>query len=712
MKTYQAGDIRNFAIVGHASSGKTMLSEAMLACSGAINRMGSIAAGSTVSDYHDSEKARQISTHASLLHTEWLGKKFNIIDTPGYLDFISEGLGALRVGDFALVVVHAQHGMGVGTDQVWKYATHYDIPKMVVVNALDKENTNFEGLLTQLQSRFGSHVFPLSIPINAGPGFNQVLDVLRSEVITYKTDGSGKFTEAPASGPLAERVNSLHKQLIEYTAEADDALLEKFFAQGSLSEEELRSGVHTAIQKQNLIPVFATAAESNVGVARLMDIIAKYGSSPVDREKVQAVDANEKEVQVALTDREPVLYVFKTMSEAQFGELSFFRLYSGTVHMSMDLFNSDRKMTERIGQIYLLNGKNRSTVEQLNAGDIGAVVKLKDTHTGNTLCGPKKPVALPKVAYPKPNIHAALKLKSKGEEDKIAAGLAALHNEDPTFLYHVDGELHQTVISGQGELHLQVIADRLRRRYRVDFELIEPKVPYRETIKAKADSKYRHKKQTGGAGQFAEVWMRIEPKARNAGLEFTQSLAGQNVDRVFVPSVEKGVNSACKEGILAGYRIVDLKVDFYDGKMHPVDSKDIAFQIAGKEAFKEAFEKARPCLLEPIFTVEIKVPEESMGNVIGDLSSRRGKILGMDTSDGFQVVKAQVPQKELYQYSTVLRSLTGGRGIHTEDFSHYEEMPREMEQKVITEAKKLHAEAHGHAPSANAGHAHAHAHAH
>jgi len=704
MKTYLAGDIRNFAIVGHASSGKTMLSEAMLACGGVINRMGSIAAGSTVSDYHDSEKNRQISTHASLLHTEWLGKKFNIIDTPGYLDFISEGLGALRVGDFALVVVNAQHGIGVGTDQVWKYATHYGIPKMIVINGLDKENTNFEGLLAQLQSRFGSHVFPLSIPVNAGPGFNQVLDVLRSEVITYQADGSGKFTEAAASGALAERVNALHKQLIEYTAESDDALLEKFFAQGSLSEEELRSGVHTAIQTQNLIPVFATAAESNVGVARLMDIIAKYGSSPVDRQKVQAVDANGKEVEIALTANEPVLYVFKTMSEAQFGELSFFRLYSGSIHMAMDLYNSDRKATERIGQIYLLNGKTRSTIEQLNAGDIGAVVKLKDTHTGNTLCSPKKPVALPKVEYPKPNIHAALKLKSKGEEDKIATGLAALHNEDPTFLYHVDGELHQTVISGQGELHLQVIADRLRRRYRVDFELIEPKVPYRETIKGKGDSKYRHKKQTGGAGQFAEVWMRIEPKARNAGLEFTQSLSGQNVDRVFVPSVEKGVNSACKEGILAGYRIVDLKVDFYDGKMHPVDSKDIAFQIAGKEAFKESFEKARPCLLEPIFTVEIKVPEESMGNVIGDLSSRRGKILGMDTADGFQVVKAQVPQKELYQYSTVLRSLTGGRGIHTEDFSHYEEMPKEMEAKVIAEAKKLHAELHGHAPAA----AHAH----
>jgi elongation factor G len=354
----------------------------------------------------------------------------------------------------------------------------------------------------------------------------------------------------------------------------------------------------------------------------------------------------------------------------------------------MDLYNSDRKITERIGQIYLLNGKTRIAVDSLHAGDLGALVKLKDTHTGNTLGGAKRIVTLPKVEYPKPNIHAALRLKAKGEEDKIATGLAALHEEDPTFIYTVDAELHQTVISGQGELHLQVIAERLRRRYRVDFDLIEPRVPYRETIKGRGESKYRHKKQTGGAGQFAEVWMRLEPAPRDTGVEFTESLSGQNVDRVYVPSVEKGVNAACREGVIAGYRIVDVKIDFYDGKMHPVDSKDIAFQIAGKEGFREAFLAARPCLLEPIYTVEVRVPDDCMGNVIGDLSSRRGKILGMDSADGYQVVRATVPQKELYMYATVLRSLTGGRGIHTEDFSHYEEMPREMEQKVIAEAKK------------------------
>jgi len=688
MKTYPPADLRNFAIVGHASSGKTMLSEAMLRCGGAIGRMGRIADGSTVSDYHASEKQRQISVSASLLHLDWAGKKFNIIDTPGYLDFISEGLGALRVGDFALVVIHAQHGLGVGTDRVWNYATIYGIPKMIVVNAVDKEHVNFDAVVKSAQEHFGRHVFPLAVPVNAGPGFNKVLDVLRNEIVTYAADGSGKYTEEPASGEWAAKAKELHGQLIEHIAESDDALMEKFFAQGSLSEEEFRAGIHAAVQKELFIPLFATSAENNIGVARLMDFVAKYGSSPVDRKKVKAVDANDKETEVSLESNETVAYVFKTMSEAHFGELTFFRVYSGTVNAGGDLFNSDRKVSERIGQIYLLNGQTREAVPTLGPGDIGATVKLKDTHTGNTLCNPKHPVTLPKVVYPKPNIHAALVTKVKGEEDKVASGLAALHHEDPTFLYVVDAELHQTIISAQGELHLEVVADRLRRRHNVHVELGQPRVKYRETIKGKGDSKYRHKKQTGGAGQFAEVWMRIEPLARDSGVEFTNSLVGQNVDRVFVPSVEKGVNQACTEGILAGCKVTDVKIDFYDGKMHPVDSKDIAFQIAGYFAFKEAFTAAKPCLLEPIETVEIRIPEDCMGKVMGDLSSRRGKILGMDTESAFQVIKAHVPTAELYHYSSTLRSLTGGRGVHMEEFSHYEEMPREATEKVIEEAKK------------------------
>lgn len=687
MKEYQTADLRNFAIVGHGSSGKTMLSEAMLHCGGTINQLGSVANGTTVSDYHEDEQERQVSIHTSLLHTEWQDRKFNLIDTPGYADFISEALGALRVGDFALIVVHAGHGVEIGTEQVWDYATHYEIPKVLVINALDKEHVNFDQVLEQLRDRFGSNVFPMTIPINPGPGFSQVLDVLQSEVVTYQSDTSGQCEASAPSGEWKERVEQLHEELIEYVAESDDSLLEKFFEEGGLPEEEMREGIHAAVQNQSFIPLFCTSGETNVGVSRLMDFIAKYGSSPLDRKQVKAVDAEGAEVEVDLSNEDPVLYIFKIISEPHVGELSFFRVYAGEVQSGTDLYNSAKQVSERIGQIYLLNGKQRTNVKLLHGGDLGVVAKLKDTHTNNTLCNSKKVVTLPPVEYPKPNIHAALKPKAKGEEEKIALGLSTLREEDPTFLFHVDPELHQTVISGQGELHLRVISDRLKNRFKVEIDLLRPKVPYRETIQTKGESKYRHKKQTGGAGQFAEVWMRIEPLPKGAGVEFTQSLVGQNVDRVFVPSVEKGVHAACEEGVLAGYRVVDLKVDFYDGKQHPVDSKDVAFQIAGKYALKEAFLNAKPCLLEPICNIEVKVPEESMGDVMGDISSRRGKILGMDAEGHFQVVKAQVPQAELHQYSTTLRSFTGGRGIHTEEFSHYEEMPREIEQKVVDESK-------------------------
>jgi elongation factor G len=694
MKDYASSEIRNFAIVGHASSGKTMLAESMLACSGVIGRLGSIAAGTTVSDYHVSEKDHKISVHASLLYTEWLEKKFNIIDTPGYQDFISEGLGALRVGDFALVVVHAVHGVNVGTDKVWEYATHYHLPKMIVINALDKENTHFDDVLAQARDHFGKNVFPLSLPVNAGPGFNQVLDVLRSEVVTYKTDGSGKYTESPATGALADRVKQLHRELIEYVAESDPALMEKFFEQDGLSEEEMRSGIHHAIQEQVFIPLFATSAETNVGVARLMDFIAKYGSSPEDRLMVRANNVAGDEIDVALNGPEPVAYVFKTMNEPGMGELSFFRVYSGTVKSASELFNSSRKFHERIGQIYILRGRDRATVPQLHAGDIGAVVKLRDTHTGDTLCSPKIAVSLPRVEYPKPNIHGALKLRNKADDEKLAVGLNTLHEEDPTFLWRVDGEIHQTIISGQGEMHLQIINERLKRRFGVEVDLEEPKVPYRETIRGKADSKYRHKKQTGGSGQFAEVWMRIEPGPRDSGVEFKQCLVGTNVDRVFVPSVEKGVRTVCTEGVLAGYHVVDVKAEFYDGKMHPVDSKDIAFQIAGYFAFKEAFAAAKPCLLEPIYQISVTLPDTNLGDIMGDISSRRGRILGVESTGRFQVVRALVPQKELYRYSTIVRSITGGRGVHTEELDHYEQMPAELEAKIVAEAKARREAAH------------------
>jgi len=687
MKQYDTGDLRNLAVVGHGASGKTTLVEAMLVLGKEVNRMGTIETGTTVSDYHPGEKERQISIHSTPLHMEWDQKKFNIIDSPGYSDFIGESISSLAVVDMAVVTIHAVNGIEVGTETMWGNATELGIPKVLVVNGLDREHTKFDDILKEAKERFGRNVFPMQLPVNAGPGFNQNIDVLRRELITFKTDGSGDYSEGDLPENLVSEVDALHSELIEYVAESDDSLLEKYFEQGNLSEEEMRGGIHDAIQNQVFIPLFYVSAEQNIGVARLCDFIAKYGASPDDRKTVKAINSKEDEIEVSLDGKDTVIQIFKTMAESHIGELSLFRVYSGSVKTGGDLFNTNRNSTERMGQLFILNGKNRTQIDHISAGDIGAVVKLKDTHTGNTLCSGDR-VKMPKLNLPNSNIHAAISSTTKGDEEKLAIGLSTLHEEDPTFIYRVDSEIRQTIISGQGELHLQVSTERLKRRFNLSIELTKPNIPYRETITSKAESKYRHKKQSGGAGQFAEVWMRIEPKQRGEGIEFTNSLVGQNVDRVFIVSVEKGVKTACVNGIIAGCRVVDLKIDFYDGKMHPVDSKDIAFQTAGKNAFIDAFKNASPCLQEPIINIEVKVPEEYMGDIMGDISGKRGKILGMDSDGSFQLIKAQVPQAELYNYATTIRSLTGGRGIHSEEFSHYEKMPKDAEKKVIASKQK------------------------
>lgn len=686
MNAYRPADIRNFVLLGHATSGKTMLAEAMLLCGGAIHRMGNIQQGSTMSDYHVGEHQRQFSIHGTPLNCEWQGRRFNFVDTPGYLDFASEAINALQVADFAILVIHAGHGIGVGSDLMWEQAAATGIPRFIVVNALDKERCDFDGLLAEVREHFGKEVFPLSVPMDSGPGFHQVLDVLRSEVVTYAKDRSGKYAEEPASGAWKEQVDALHKALIEHIAESDDTLLKKFFDEGGLSEEVLRTGIHPAVQQQVFVPLFCTSGEQNVGVARLMDFIAKYGSSPDDRQTVGATaTATDTPVLVRLSGSEPVAYVFKTLTDPQSGDLSLFRVYSGEVRGGMDLFNSERRVGERLGQLYRLNGKQRTPVEKLGAGDIGAAVKLRDTHTGNTLCDLRHPVKLPKPGYPTPYTQAALKLNAAGDEERLAAGLAALHEEDPAFQYHTDAELRQFIIATQGELHLEVLFERLKRRYKVDVSLEPPRIRYRETIRAQTEARHRHKKQTGGAGQFAEVWLRIAPGPRDSGIVFRESLVGQDVDRVFVPSVEKGIRTAANEGIHAGYRVTDVQIEFFGGKMHPVDSKDIAFQIAGYFAFREAFAAARPCLLEPIHELEIKVPEEFVGRVVGDLSSRHGRILGMDVAGRLQVIRAEVPAGSLYHYGTALRSLTGGRGLHAERFGHYAESPPDTEKKIVAE---------------------------
>ncbi len=685
MKDFRAPEIRNFAVTGHASTGKTLLCEAMLVCAGRITRAGTIEQGNTVSDFHPDEKLHQQSVHATVMAAEWLGRELNMIDCPGTPDFISEPLSALRVADSAMIVISGVNGVETGADEVWAAAGDYDIPRFLVINLLDRERTRFDEILEEAREHYGARVFPMTLPVDEGPGFNSVLDVMRSEVITFAADGSGKYTEKPAEGALKDRVTELHRQLIDMVAESEDELLEKFFEEGTLTEDDLRAHVHVAVQKGLVVPVYAASGVKNVGVSRILDFIAKYGSSPVDRATVAAKRPDGSDVDVALNDGQSVAYVFKTMHETHVGNLSFFRVYSGDVTSGSELINVNRGENERIGQLYRVNGSAREPVPSLHAGDIGAVVKLRATRAGDTLCLAARQVTLASVDFPAPNTRGALVAKSRADLNKLGEGLSSLREEDPTFDFHFDPAIGQTIVSGQGWLQLEIMAEELKRRFNVDVELVEPRVSYRATISGRGESKHRHKKQTGGAGQFAEVWMRIESLPSESGVVFTQSLVGSNVDRVFVPSVEKGVNTACVHGPYGGFPVTDVKVDFYDGKQHPVDSKDIAFQIAGKAAFNEAFMMAKPKLLEPVIELRVKVPSDAVGGVLADLSGRRGRIVGMESEGRFEVVVAQVPQAELYQYSSQLRAITAGRGRHKERFDRYEDVPRDQEPKIIAE---------------------------
>ncbi len=686
MKEFTGEHIRNIGIAAHGGAGKTSLVEAMLFTMGETTRMGTIEQGNTASDYNEDEIERQISINTSILHGEWEKTKINIVDTPGYSDFFGDVVSGLRVVENVLLLVSASSGVEVGTEQVWDLARKYEKPVTFAINKLDRENLNFDQVVASLQERFGKNLILVQFPVETGPNFFKIVDLLKMKLLTYPQDSSGKPKVDDIPADLQGKAEEMRNQLIESVAESDDELLEKFFEAGELTDDEFKAGFKKAFVNRLIFPIFCTAATRNVGASSLLDFFIDFVPAPVEIPPIKSEDGKDERKP---TDDEPlVAFIFKTVSEKHMGELSYVRVYSGILESGEEVLNTTQNHSERIGQIFDLSGKNKTNTDRLHAGDIGALVKLKGTHTGDTLSAKNAPFKLPEIEFPEPLINLAIEPKSKGDESKISSGLQSLHEEDPTFMVKYDPELKQTIISGQGELHLDIVIKRLKQKFGVDVNIKDPRIPYRETIKGKAEAKYRHKKQTGGAGQFAEVWMRIEPKPRGEGVEFTNSLVGQNVDRVYVPSVEKGVNAACEEGVIAGYRVVDLKVDFFDGKMHPVDSSDIAFQIAGKAAFKEAFMQAKPTLLEPIYDLEVKVPEEFMGDVMGDISSRRGKILGMEAEGHFQIIKAKVPLAELYKYSSALRSMTQGRGIFRRKFSHYEEVPAELAQKIIEQSKK------------------------
>ncbi len=684
MKEYKVNDIRNIAFIGHGGSGKTSFTELMLFTAGETNRIGKVEEGNTVSDFNANEIERQISIATSPLHVEWQNKKINFLDTPGYTDFIGQVNSALHVADVAVAVIKSVEGVEVGTEAVWEIVRENKMGGAVLINKIDNEHSNFENAFNIVKDRLSSDATIITFPVKEGAGFNSVVDIVSMKQYTYGEPGSKKVDVSDIPADLQEKAEQLHEELIEKIAESDEELMNKFFEEGTLSEEDLAKGIKTAILNESFVPVFAASATNGVGVNNFMDFVVNFFPSPADKEPVKA-KMNDGEVEVKIDENgEPVLQVFKSMSEQHVGELSVFKVFSGSLSAGMDLLNTTREKVERLGQLFVLNGKNRKEVSTLHAGDIGAVVKLKDTHTSDTLASKEYPVVLPAIKFPEPVIRGAVKPKSKGDEDKISSGLHTVHEEDPTLTVHYDPELGQTIISGQGELQLALAVKLLKDRYGVEVDLVEPKIPYRETIKGVAqDAEYKHKKQSGGRGQYGHVHLKLEPLPRGEGFEFVDAIVGGVVPGRFIPAVEKGIKEIMDKGILTGSKVVDIKVTLFDGTFHPVDSDEMSFKIAASQAFKKGFMDANPVILEPIYDITVKVPEEFMGDVMGDISSRRGKISGMEAEGPFQVIKAKVPLAELYKYSTHLRSLTSGRGIHSRAFSHYEEVPKEIEKKII-----------------------------
>lgn len=691
MKEYNADAIRNIAFIGHGGSGKTTISEILLFTSGEINRIGKVEEGNTTSDFNANEIEKRISIAASPLHLEWNSTKINILDTPGFPDFIGQVISSLHVTDLAVSVIKSFEGIEVGTEQTWEYVRKYKLPAAVIINKVDNEHSKFFETIAQAKTRLSHDITIVSFPVKEGLNFNSVIDLVKMKMITYADAGSKKITEEDIPADIKAHADKLREVLVEKIAEASEELMNKFFEEGALSEEEIQKGLKASILSGGLIPAFAFAATKGIGQNTFLDFAIKYFPAPNEREPIEAsMKEAGKKVKLACDVKgEAALLIFKSLSEQHVGELSIFKVYSGSLSPGMDLQNTHRDKIERLGQIYVLNGHNRKDITKLNAGDIGAVVKLKDSHTGDTLCSKNFTILLPEIEYPEPVIRFAVKPKAKGDEDKISAALHTAHEEEPTLRTKFDPEISQTIVSGQGELQLNLGIKLLKDRYGVEVELVEPRIPYRETIKGKCeDSEYKHKKQSGGRGQYGHVHLKIEPLPRGSGYEFVDDIVGGVVPGRFIPAVEKGLKEIMTKGILTGSKVVDVKVSLFDGTYHAVDSDEVSFKIAASQAFRKGFMEAKPMLLEPIYDINVKIPEKYMGDVMGDISGRRGKIQNMDSDNSFQIIKAKVPLAELHKYSTQLRSLTSGRGMFSMSFSHYEEVPKDTEAKVIEEYQK------------------------
>ncbi len=689
MKVYDAPNIRNVALVGHGGCGKTSLASALLFNGGAANRLGRVEDGTTVTDFDPDEIERQISLQTSLAFAEWEKTKVNLLDAPGYANFTAEARAALRVADSALIVVDAVAGVEVQTEKVWGYAEDYGLARLIVVNRMDRENASFDRALQSIESSFGRAAVAIAIPVGKEKDFRGIVDLVTEKALIWGEDASGKFETTDIPEAQQEAASAAREKLVEMVAESNEALMEEFFEKGTLPQEDLVKGLREAVVAGKIFPVIPASAGRNAGVHTVLDAIVNLLPSPASRPAATGTrpGSDEEVSREAVSDAPVSAFVFKTIIDPHAGRISVFRVYSGTMKSDSAVHNTNRDSGERVGSLLLLQGKNQTQVTEAQAGDIVAVAKLKDTQTGDTLADKADPIVYPPVVLPEPATTFAIEPKTRGDEDKISTAFQRLREEDPVLQVTRDPQTHEVLLSGMGQLHIEVVVGRLRKRYKVEVNLKKPKIPYRETIKGSAEGHGRHKKQTGGHGQFADCRIRMKPLGRSEDFQFVDKIFGGSIPKTFIPAVEKGIQEARVKGFVAGYPMVDFEVQLYDGQFHDVDSSEMAFKIAGSLAFKDAVAKCRPTLLEPIMSVEIAVPDEYAGSVMGDLSSRRGRPQGMEPKGNLQVIKAEVPLAEMLSYDAELTSMTGGRGSYHMEMDHYDEVPSHLQEKVVAAAK-------------------------
>ncbi|HKW99752.1 MAG TPA: elongation factor G [Bryobacteraceae bacterium] len=688
MKIYEGKDLRNVGVVGHGDSGKTTLTAGLLYTVGATSRLTRVDEGNTITDFDEEEIQRKISISTSLAFAEWKKTaKINILDTPGYNIFINDTRAALAAADSALVIVDAVAGVEVQTEKVWGFCNDFQLPRAVVINKLDRERAGFDRALESVQSVFGRTAIPIQLPLGAERDFKGVVDLVRMKSYSYTPDGDGKGKEADIPAGMADAAQKAHEALVEMVAEGNDALMEEFFEKGTLPVEHILDGLKNAVREMRLFPVLCASAQHNIGSDLILDFIVENLPAPTARGTVTG-KANGKEVTRKIADSEPVsAFVFKTTADPFAGRITFFKVLSGVLKNDANLYNIQRSTVERLSHISCPLGKTLAPVTELHAGDIGAVAKLKDTLTGDTLADKSATIEYPAVKLPEPSIAFAIEAKSRQDEDRMGNAIHRILEEDQSLRFYRDPQTKEFLLGGSGQQHVEVVVSRLKRRYAVDVALKAPKIPYRETIRGKADVQGRHKKQTGGHGQFGDCWIRMEPLPRGAQFEFVNEIFGGSIPKNYIPAVEKGILEAAANGYLAGYPMVDFRVVLYDGSYHDVDSSELSFKLAARKAFKNAMLEAKPALLEPIMNVEIQAPVEYAGDLMGDLNGRRGRIAGMDTKGSTQIIKAQVPMAEMLNYQNDLTSMTQGRASFSMEFDHYDFVPAQQAEKIIAAAK-------------------------